>query len=275
MRVRHSLLLIVSFILLAGGPPCAAHGMDSITAHSQDGGARTAGLERVSTTRSFLDSTPVSGAGPALSTTTVTVTTSDGGAIPAGTEIQVIKVDPEPSELLHGETLASDQPSGYQILDLPTDPEALYSVNVFPPSGYAATATGTYHGGINIDVELEALPPTPTPTATDTPTATATATATNTPTATATATNSPTPTHPSIATSTPTVGATTPESTATLAPTVAPTEPPSNPTATLQVAQLPTTGQGNPDSGPGMGVLALLVLAGFAASLATVRLRRR
>lgn len=196
----------------------------------------------------------------APTTTTVTITTSDGGAIPVGTEIQVIKVDPEPSEMIADDILGADQPSGYQLLNLPTDSDALYSVNVFPPSGYAATATGTSHGGVNIDVELEALPPTATvaPTETSVPSPTAT----DEPTATVTETLAPT------SSPTATVDDTTP-------PSTVPPEPTVSPSATVQIVTLPTTGQGDAGSGIGKGILGLLGLAAVFAGLVGWRTRRR
>ncbi|MGB3329068.1 MAG: hypothetical protein WBA46_08955, partial [Thermomicrobiales bacterium] len=77
------------------------------------------------------------------------------------------------------------------------------------------------------------------------------------------------------ATATATMGDETPVSTATEAPTLVPTEPAANPTAAVQVASLPSTGQGDGGSGMGMGIIGLLGLATVFAGLAGWRIRHR
>ncbi|HEU0164474.1 MAG TPA: hypothetical protein VFQ54_05465, partial [Thermomicrobiales bacterium] len=94
----------------------------------------------------------------AAAITGITISTSDGEDLPAGTEIQIIKVDPEPSEPFSDQTLATAQSSPYVISGLDMDPDALYSVNVFAPSDYAPFASGTFHGGASQSFQIDAIP---------------------------------------------------------------------------------------------------------------------
>jgi hypothetical protein len=149
----------------------------------------------------------------AIPTSHVTITTVDGGDIPTGTEIQVIKVDPEPSESFYDQTLTGPLPSGYDLVLPNVDPAALYSVNVFAPTTYLPYASGTFHGETDITIELQLAPtPTPSPTATITPSPTATLNPTET--ATTAATVAPTETATAAATVT-TAASTTPTGTGT------------------------------------------------------------
>ena len=92
---------------------------------------------------------------------TLTVSTSDGGMIPAGTRISVYGGNPYPAGPAYGETLAADTPSPYTVTGFVPDPAYVYMASAWDAEGYTDADSDIFDADESVNVVLQAIPAIP------------------------------------------------------------------------------------------------------------------
>jgi hypothetical protein len=85
----------------------------------------------------------------------LTVSTSDGGVIPAGTRISVMGGVPYPAGPAYGETLATDVPSPYTVSGFTPVSGLVYMASVWDATGYNDADSSVFAADVSTNVELQ------------------------------------------------------------------------------------------------------------------------